>query len=1169
MKHAKEFKPTSWAINNRTSIFILTIIIAALGISTYIALPKEQFPDIVIPNIVVSTLYPGTSPTDMENLITRHIEKEIKSVSGVKRITSNSVQDFSSIIVEFNSGVTVTDAKQKVKNAVDKAKRDLPTDLSTYGDPQVDDIDFSEIPMLNINLSGDYELEKLKKYADDLKDRIEDLAAVSKVEIVGSPEREIQVDADMYKMGIAKISMGDINNAIAQENLIISGGEIPMNNMKRGIKVSGEFSNASEIENLIVQNANGESIYLKDIATVTDGFKEKDSYARLEGKNVISVNVIKRAGQNLIATSDKVRDIVVDMQKHRFPSQLKISITNDLSTQTRSTLTDLLNTIIIGFILVTLVLMFFMGTTNAIFVGLSVPLSVFIAFMFLPTIGFTLNMMVMFALLFSLGIVVDDAIVVIENTWRIFTKTGLPIKTAAKYAAGEVFIPVLAGTLTTLSPFFPLIFWPGIIGQFMHYLPVTIIIILFASLLVAYLLNPVFAVAFMKHKPVSGSENGVRKKSNRGLFITIGIFLFFAVIFYAAGSTGMGNFTIFLLLLVLLNKYVLSGMIAGFQKNMIPKLQRGYERVLTWSLAKGHFRLFGKRRSVMRPWLMLSGTVVLFIMTIVLIFVASPPFELFPSGDPNSIMVYVKTPVGTDVKVTDSVTRIVENKVFEVVGRDNPIVDAVLSNVAIGASEDQFGGGNATPNRGKVTVAFKEYKFRNGQSTRTYMDNIRKAVKAMPGVEVSVAQEQNGPPTGKDINIEIAGEDYAQLTATTANVKHYLDSLQIAGIENLKSDADLSNPEIRINVDRERAQREGISTWQVGNEIRTAVYGREVSKFRELEDEFPIMLRYSPEQRKDIDGLMNLKITFRNSSGQLKQIPLSAVATVSYDNTLGGVIRKNLKREITLSSNLLSGYTAPTVNGSITTALANYPTPDGITISQTGASEDMEETISFLGTSLIISVCLIFLILVTQFNSFSKPLIILSEILFSIIGVFLGFIIFRMTLSAIMTGFGIVGLAGIVVRNGILLVEFTDELKARGLKTRDAIIQAGKIRMIPVLLTATATMLGLVPLAVGFNINFVTLFTELNPQIYFGGDSVVFWGPLSWTIIFGLSFSTFLTLILVPCMYLLSYGMKVRMRRRGLLPKLKKAEEEIEVDENFDFETNGKTSPAVLEESYA
>ncbi|MBA3648929.1 MAG: efflux RND transporter permease subunit [Chitinophagales bacterium] len=1155
MKHTpKEFKPTSWAINNKTSIFIFTVIVMILGIATYNSLPKEQFPDIVIPTIFVSTYYPGTSPTDMENLVTRHIEKEIKSISGIKKITSNSVQDFATIVVEFNTGVVVADAKQKVKDAVDKSKRNLPTDLSTYGDPQVIDINFSEFPMENINLSGDIELSKLKKYSDDLKDRIEELPAVTRVDIVGAPEREIQVDLDMYKMEIAQVTTRDVEDAIAYENVIVSGGQIPMSGMKRSLKVDGEFTDMDQIRNLIIQTGSGDPIYLRDIATVTDGYKEKESYARLDEKNVITLNVIKRSGQNLIQTSDKVRDIVKDMQETQFPQQLKISVTGDQSTQTRNTLTDLLNSIIIGFVLVTLILMFFMGPTNAIFVGLSVPLSIFLAFLVMPTIGFNLNMIVLFSLLFALGIVVDDAIVVIENTWRILNQTKLPVSLAAKYAAGEVFAPVLAGTLTTLSPFVPLAFWPGIVGKFMFYLPITLILTLLASLVVAYIINPVFAVTFMKIKEEPGHENGVRKKSNRTLYITSGAFVFLAIIFYLFKSPGLGNFTLFLLALVYLNKYVLTGLIARFQQGFIPRMQHGYARVITWALGMIHFKIFGRRYRIMRPWMMLLGTVLLFIFSFVMIGLRQPPIEFFPTSDPNFIYVYAKLPVGTDVRVTDSVTKTLEKKVFDIVGKNNPIVDAVIGNVAIGADDNQFGGGNPAPNKGKVTVAFKEYKYRNGQSTRDYMDKIRSSVKNLPGVEISVDQEQGGPPTGKPINIEITGDDYNQLIATSIGLRHYLDSVQIPGVEALKSDAEVSNPEIAISLDRERMRRENISTGQVGSEIRTAVYGNEASKYRELEDEYPIMVRYDPSQRKDLDALSNLKITFRNqNNGQIRQIPLSSIASISYNNSLGAVTRKNLKRVITLSSNVLNGYTPTEVNQNIGNAVKDFKIPEGLMISQTGQQEEQDESQNFLMTAMMISLCLIFLILVTQFNSFSKPLIILSEILFSIIGVLLGFAIFKMKISIVMTGIGIVGLAGIAVRNGILLVEFADELKARGLKTRDAIIQAGKTRMTPVILTASATMLALVPLAVGFNIDFVSLFTHLQPHIYFGGDNVAFWGPLSWTIIFGLSFATFLTLILVPCMYLIAYSLKVKLSRwRGRTFGIRPAKK-VEEPENVEI----------------
>jgi len=1120
MNHVKEFKPTSWAINNKTSIFIFTIIVIVLGISTYNSLPKEQFPDIVIPTIFVSTVYPGTSPTDMENLITRHIEKQIKSISGIKKITSNSVQDFSSIVVEFNTGVDVSDAKQKVKDAVDKSKKDLPSDLSTYGDPVVQDINFSEIPMMNINLSGDFELDRLKKYADDLKDRIEELPSVLRVDEIGAPEHEIQIDMDQFRMDAAKVSQDDVFNAIRAENVIISGGQIPIGNMKRTIKVDGEFTNVDQIRNIIIQSSGGSNIYLKDVANVTYGYKEKDSYARLDGKNVITLNVIKRSGENLVATSDKTRAIVDDMQKTKFPSQLKVTITSDQSTMTRNTLTDLINSIIIGFILVVIILMFFMGTTNAIFVAMSVPLSVFIAFLVMPVIGFTLNMIVLFSLLFALGIVVDDAIVVIENTWRILNRTKMPVSWAAKYAAGEVFVPVLAGTLTTLSPFIPLAFWPGIIGQFMKYLPITLILTLLASLLVAYIINPVFAAQFMRPKPEPGKENGTRQRSKKSWYLTIGGFIFFALIFYGTKNFGMGNFTIFLLLLVFLNKYVFNRWIDRFQRTAIPRLQAGYARLISWALK-------GKR-----PYWMLAGTVVLFFVSIVGVALRQPQVALFPQGDPNFIYVNLKLPVGTNVRVTDSVAKTIEAKVFGIVGKNNPAVDAVIGNVGLGVGDDfGFGGGNVIPNQAKITVAFKEFKYRNGISTRKYMDSIRSAVKEIPGAEISVEQEQNGPPTGKPIDIEVSGDDFTQLISTTSKLKDYLDSLQIPGVEKLKIDADVSNPEILVNVDRERARRAGISTGQIGSAIRTAVYGTEVTKYREYEDEYPIMVRYDPSQRHNIDALMNLKITFRDNSGQLKQVPLSAVATVSYDNSLGGVTRKNLKRMITISSNVLSGYTPNTVNQYIASAIKDFPKPDGVSISQGGQSEDEQESFNFLFTALLISLCLIFLILVTQFNSFSKPMIILSEIIFSVIGVLLGIAIFKVSVSIIMTGIGIVGLAGIIVRNGILLVEFADELKKRGLRTREAIIQAGRTRMTPVLLTATATMLGLVPLALGININFATLFSEFNPHFYHGGDSQVFWGPLSWTIIFGLSFGTFLTLILVPCMYLIAYAMKVRLGR--------------------------------------
>ncbi len=1132
----KEFKPTSWAIDNKTSIFVLTVIITLTGIISYINLPKEKFPDIVIPTIYVSTIYPGTSPSDMENLVSKPIEKQIKAISGVKKLTSNSVQDFSNVIVEFNTDVNVAIAKQKVKDAVDKARVDLPNDLPK--EPNVVEVDFSELPMMFVNISGDFDLKQLKVYAEEVKDRVETMKEITRADIVGALDREIQINVNKYKMEAADVSMGDIERAVSFENKTISGGQVKMDAMKRSLSVYGEFKNMDAIGNIVIRSMSGALVYLKDIAEIKDAFKEKESYARLDHKNVITLNIIKRSGENLIEASDKIRAIVEDLQKNNFPEKLKITMTGDQSSQTRVTLHDLINTIIIGFILVTIILMFFMGVTNALFVALSVPLSMFVAFLIMPSIGFALNMIVLFAFLLALGIVVDDAIVVIENTHRIFDNGKVPIKKAAKTAAGEIFLPVLSGTLTTLAPFVPLAFWKGVIGKFMVYLPITLIITLSASLLVAYIINPVFAVAFMKpHKEEEATKASVWTKGQK---ITAIIFIAMALIFYVTGNVGKANFTVLIFLLTLLNRFVLAKVVKKFQNITWPNIQSKYERLLTGAL-KGY-----------RPVWLLVGTFGLFIFSIILTIIVKPKVVFFPKGDPNFVYVYLTLPVGTAASYTDSITRIVENRVYKVVGEDNKLVESVISNVAVGASDPQDGDRSVAPNKGKVSVAFVEFAARHGASTAVYLDKIREVVKGIPGAEITVDREAGGPPVGKAVNIEISGDDLNELVAGSQSLKRYLDSIQIPGIEELKSDLQNSKPEVVIDIDRERANREGISTGQIGMEIRNAVFGKEVSKYRDANDEYPIQLRYQEDQRNNLDVLLNLKITYRdmNMAGAIRQVPLASVANIHYANTFGGIKRKNLKRIVVVSSNVLGGYNANDVVAKVKTAVEAFPKPESISIALTGEQEQQKETGSFLGGALLTSLGLIFLILVTQFNSVSKPIIILTEIFFSIIGVLLGFCIFGMQISIVMTGIGIVALAGIVVRNGILLVEFTDLLIAQGYETKAAIIEAGKTRMTPVILTASATILGLFPLAVGFNIDFETLFTELNPHIFFGGDSVAMWGPLSWTMIFGLAFATFLTLILVPAMYLLTDKLKGRTRK---VTSKNPPEAEVKLEEEMSY----------------
>ena len=1121
----KEFFATSWAIENRSSIYVLAVLITLIGMMNYYSIPKEQFPQVVIPYIVVNTPYPGTSPEDIENLVTRPIEKQLKSLADVKKITSNSVPDFSSIIVEFDPDLSIETAKQRVRDAVDKSKSDLPTDLPTQ--PDIMDIDLSEMPVMYLNISGNYDLDKLKHYAKIAQDKIEGLKEITRVDIVGALDREIQIDADIFKMQAAKVTFSDIERAVAMENMTISGGSLTNNGVRNSVRVKGQFADVETLKNIVVHASSGAYVKLTDIADVQDSHKEQESFARLDGKNVITLNVVKKSGANLLDASDKIKEIVDnELIGHEFPKDMQITVTGDQSRFTRNTLEELNNTIIIGFILVTIVLMFFMGFTNAFFVGLSVPLSIFVAYMILPGMGYTMNMIVMFAFIFALGIVVDDAIVVIENTHRLH-KLNPDINIAAKKAAGEVFMPILAGTLTTLAPFFPLAFWPGIVGQFMHYLPVTLIITLFASLFVAYIFNPVFAVSFMKHEYDDEKQKPSFWIRYRTFII---VMLAFAVIFYLSKSFGLGNFLVFWVLMLVFYHFVLLKAIDLFQTKIWPYFMRVYERQLG-------IILIGSR-----PVWILGGMVGLFFFTIFLTGMVKPTVLFFPNNDPNNIFVYIKMPGGTHQNVTDSITSIAEQRVYKALGKHNPDVESIISNVTIGAQEQGFATAGNPFNRGKVSINFIESKLRStGISTTKYMEIIRKEVAAIPGAEITVDKNKNGPPTGKPINIEITSENLENLVQDAFAFHNYLDSMNIPGVEDMKTDFEINSPEIIVQIDRDRAQRLGLSTGQIGMEIRTALYGKEISKLKQDEDEYPIVVRYEKATRDNINALVNMQITYRDmNSGQLRSIPLSTVATINYTSSYAGIKRLDLKRVITVYSNVLSGYSANNIVPIIQREAKKFHFHEGTTVKLTGEQEDQAQTAGFLGKAMVIALGVIFFILITLFGTVSKSLIILSEVIFSIIGVLLGVIIFHMDLVILMTGLGVVALGGIVVRNGILIVEFIDVKKVEGLPTRRAIIEGGKTRITPVILTATATMLGLVPLAVGMNINFTTLFTELNPHIYFGGDNVAFWGPLAWSIIFGLSFATFLTLMFVPALYQLDHVIKLRIARRKFKKELNK-----------------------------
>jgi len=1116
----KEFKPSSWAIDNKTAVYVMVFLIAVLGLVSYFRLPKENFPDIAQSKVFITTVYNGQSPQNIEVLVTKQIEKQLKSLKGLKKVTSKTQQNLSIITAEFNANIDIKDAKRDVKEAVDNAKQDLPKGDNNLLESQISDINVADIPILYVNISGNYDLKKLKEYADNLKDDVEAMKEISKVDEVGALKPNIQINVDLDKMTAAQISYNDIITAVGSENIMSSAGNVIIDGKQRAVDLKEDFKSADEVAALVIRNPTGKAVYLRDIATIKDGFQDQESYARLKTnsdpnfKNVITLNISKRSGENLIEASDKINALIAQKEKTVFPKGLNITVTGDQSDKTRSTLSDLINTIVIGFILVTIILMFFMGSTNAIFVALSVPLSCFIAFLLMPAIGFTLNMIVLFSFLLALGIVVDDAIVVIENTHRIFANGKVPIKQAAKMAAGEVFLPVFSGTMTTLAPFIPLAFWNSLIGHFMFFLPITLIITLLASLVVAYIMNPVFAVDFMKpHQDGEHDNPRFDKKVLRALAFMAVI----AVLGYLM-NRGVGNFVVFAAFLYLLNHFVLLRAIDRFQKKAWPRFQHWYARQL--------------EKAVQSPWWILGSVLVLFVLTFVFVGIRSPKVEFFPAADPNFTYVYVTMPTGTDQAYTDKVIGVLEKRVADVVKPDTDIVTSIITNVTVGVTDPTDGDLGKYPNKGKITVAYAEFGKRHGKDTKKIMERIRKAVQGYPGAKIAVAQENGGPPVQKDISIEITGDNLDTLVNTSDRLVKYINKQGIAGIEGLVPDLQADKPEIVFDVNRERANREGISTNQINQALITTIYGWKAADFRNTkEDNYEIDVRSQPDQRNNIDAIRNLKITYRDiaTGGTIRQVPISAFTDVRYTNTYANINHKQQRRIISLGSNVLKTSNVNDVNASIQQAINSFRTPDGVSIRMGGGQEDQAEAATFLGTALAISFGLILIILVAQFNSVGKTFIILTEIFFSIIGVFLGVAIFKMTISIVMTGIGIIALAGVVVRNGILLVEFTDMLIQQGASLHDAVVEAARTRMTPVLLTATAAILGLIPLALGFNIDFAGLFTSFKPHIYFGGDNNAFWGPLSWTMIFGLGFATIITLIVVPCMYIIRVNLKSRL----------------------------------------
>ena len=1121
----RKFKPTYLAIKNKTTVYIFTALVVFFGIFSYNQMPREAMPEIVVPYIFVQTLYPGNSPVDIENLCTRPIEKELKGLKGVKKVSSASYQDVSTIFVEFNTNVSIKQALQDTKDRVDKAKSELPNDLPS--DPYVTDFDLSEFPIMNINISGEYSMRELKKFAEDLQDEFESYREISEANIRGVEEREIQIDVDPFKLDAVGLAFEDVALAIQLENITMGAGQFTADQIRRTIRTEANYTSMDQIENTIIKVNNGKPVYIRDIATVTDGYEEQQTIARLDDKPVVTLSITKKSGENILSASENVFNGIEKMKEEgRIPRNLDVIVTDDMTTYIEDTISNLENSIILGMILVTFVLFLFLGFRNALFAGLAIPLSMFLSFVILQQSGITLNSMVLYALILALGMLVDNAIVVVENVYRLYSK-GYSLLSATKRGVSEIAFPIISSTLTTLAAFFPLLAWEGVVGEFMAILPRTLIVVLASSLFVALIMNPPFIANFMKIDDINTKANAKR------IFKNAGIFAILSVPFYIMQVYLLGNLLATVALIMVLNVIALRPMARWFQTKFLVWLENAYTRQL-------HHALTG-----FKPYVYFGGIVVLLILSLGFYFGSNPKMVFFPETDPSTIYVTMELPLGTSIERTDEVSREVEAIIKKTIEPAKHIVKSVTTNVGVGK-----GGmfeSDASPNKSLTSVSFVEYKKREGINTGKIMQEITKNLDGFVGAKIFVEKEDQGPRTGAPINIDVSGDEFNQLIKITDDFVRMIEADNIPGIDELKLNINVNQPEMLIEVDREKARLYELSTQQIALAFRNALYGNEASKFKDGEDEYDIFVRLAKEYRNDVSTLMNQKIIVNGNS-----IPISAVASFKYATTYDKISRIDFKREITISSEVTKGYNANEINARIAQILEDYQMPYGYSYDFTGEQQEQAESMEFLFFALLIAIAMIMIIMVTQFNSFIRPLIIIATVLFSTIGVFLGLGLFKMEFVVIMTGIGIISLAGIVVNNGIVLIDYIDLVRKRkreelGLPEnaflpkdvqREAIVEAGRTRLRPVLLTAITTVLGLLPLAVGLNFDFFSLYTHFDPQISVGGESVAFWGPMSWTVIFGLTFATILTLLISPVMYMITIRINFTIRKwMGNLPK--------------------------------
>lgn len=1040
---------TKFSVRNPVTILVLAFFLLVAGVVSYVSLPRESFPEIKIPYIFVNTIYPGASPEDIEKLVTEKIEDQLDGMDGVKKVTSQSMESVSAIQVEFNTDVDVETALRRVKDKVDMAKSDLPNDAE---DPIVQELNFSNVPVFIVSLTSDYPMEKLEVVAEDLRDRIQAISGVLDAKVTGKQEKEISIDVDPDRMRAYDLDLGKISGAVQAQHRNIPGGSLRAGGNKFSLKVTGELKNPDQFGDIVVRAEGDKTVRLKDVATVKYGWtRERSSIARFNGKASLAITVTKRTGENIIEIIDNAKKVVEEESK-AWPAGTVADYSMDQSLEIREMVAELTNHIITGLVLVVGILSFFLGFRNSFFISTAIPFSMMLGFIVLTMMGITLNMVVLFSLVLALGMLVDDGIVVVENIYR-HLAMGKTRFQAAIDGTKEVMIPVTTATLTTVSAFIPILWMPGIMGNFMKYLPITVSVTLGGSLFVAFVFNPVFSSLFMHNNPDHHDDEG------GGLFQRFKAFY---------GKTLESFLHRPILVIILCMIFVFAGIMA--------------------------YGVLGKG------------------------------VAFFPETEPEVIAAEIEGPLGIDISKTDSALMIIE-QAAQAMPEDSGDISSVSVVVGRGKSDMNFGGGGDESNKGYLDVKFAKFEHRRVDSrvSQAWMEN--NLPKLLPGWNVKVKKQQDGPPQGKPVELLVQGEDFKVLGRFADSVAARLR--KIPELTNVTTDFNPAQPQIRIDIDRDQAKRFGLGTTDVAMGVRGAMYGIEAGKYRVGKDEYKIMVRMDPANRESFASLDKLELTHEGA-----YIPLSSVARVTEDASLSSVNRLDRLRTVQVTAELAPGQRDENVpKAKAAAAIEGLQLPTGYAIHPGTGSKEQDETKAFMVKAMGVAVMLVFFTMVMQFNSIFQPFLILIGVFLAVGGVFWGLLLVQTQMSIIMTGIGIIALAGVVAKNGIVLIDFMNHLRSEGRPLREVAVEGGKTRLRPVMLTAITAMIGLLPMATGMGIDWLHLGIVAKSQ------SSAMWAPLAWAIFWGLLFNTALVLVVTPILYYSYYRMIEKWReKRGYTP---------------------------------